>query len=1237
MRSLSLISLLVVVTPASAQRDARVPDPDPELERKTFVLPDGFEVNLFAADPMLAKPIQMNFDPQGRLWVVSSEVYPQIKPGQVVNDRVLILEDTDGDGKADKTTVFADGLLIPTGVAPGDGGAYVADSTDLVHFSDPDPKTGKARKKRIVLSGFGTEDTHHIIHTFRWGPDGMLYFNQSVYIHSHIETPHGVRHLNAGGVWQFRPETVELGVFARGFWNPWGTQFDRWGQTFATDGANGEGINILMPGAAYPAAKWDGRILNGLNPGSPKHCGLEVLSGRHLPEEYQGNLITNDFRGHRVCRFVLREDGSGYQSQEKQELIKSAHPAFRPVDVAMGPDGAIYVADWYNPIIQHGEVDFRDPRRDHTHGRIWRITAKGRPLVERPMLVGAPVRELLDRLRDPEDWTRLQAKRVLKERGAKEVLPILKEWLAKLDPKGPDFEHHRLEALWVYQSLDVVEPKLLDKVLNSKDHRARAAACQVAAAWAGRGPTSGLHARLDLKKMEAFGTTTKDVTAVFEAVGYRVEAGPAEPSDRAASLILTPAARDGSGVPRPDELKELKIRNSSGQMVPLRAIVAVDTVESASGLPNPLDLLAARVADDHPQVRLDSVRALAHVPDPKAVVLAAKALDRPVDKWLDYALWLTFRELAPHWLGEVKAGKLDFGGDPRHLVFALQAAGSGDVVKPLVALLKSGKVSGDREGDAWLMLAQLGGPNELGQVLKYAADSAPPMKDRLLTAVEESVRRRKVGRPPDPQAELLLHLVAENPGITHQASCRLIGLWKVEKYRPLLMELARDRVKLDNRKAAFEGLVLLGGEKSKEFFASLTAPDCSWDTRRLGVIALAGLDPKAAAAPAAEFLASAAASDELAELYAAFVQRKDGTAELAKALAGKKLPADVARVGVRAAKATGQTDPQLIEALTKAGGLTAVKRELKGQELAQFVADVSKLGDPACGEQVFRRAELTCLKCHAIAGAGGQVGPDLSSVGASAQVDYLVESLHDPNAKVKEGFHSLIVTTVDGRTVTGLKVRETPTELVLRDHEDREVVIPTADIDARKDGKSLMPDGLTDTLTRQELLDLTRFLSELGKGAYAATPGKVVRRWQSLQPTRELITLLSRDRLGAITAADATLTWAPAYSLVSGDLPLDAAPSFKGNQAAPPTSVVRFQVEVTTAGKARLAFNDPTGLTVWVDGTPLDPAGDRVADLSAGVHAVTVAVDRSKRSAALRAELDEVPGSPARARVLGGK
>src|SRR5262245_63727413 len=162
-----------VANPLFAQRDAKVPDPDPEVERKTFQVARWFEVNLFAADPRLAKPIHMSWDAAGRLWVASSEAYPQIRPGQKANDKILILEDTRGAGKADRVTVFADGLLIPTALEPGDGGVYVGASTDLLHLADT-KGTGKADRKRVVLSGFGTEDTHHMIHTLRWGHDGPL-------------------------------------------------------------------------------------------------------------------------------------------------------------------------------------------------------------------------------------------------------------------------------------------------------------------------------------------------------------------------------------------------------------------------------------------------------------------------------------------------------------------------------------------------------------------------------------------------------------------------------------------------------------------------------------------------------------------------------------------------------------------------------------------------------------------------------------------------------------------------------------------------------------------------------------------------------------------------------------------------------------------------------------------------------------------------------------------------------
>ena len=1118
------------------QKNVPIVDTDAEAERASFQVADGFEVNLFAADPLLAKPIQMNFDARGRLWVASSEVYPQIKPGQVADDKVVILEDTDDDGKADKTTVFADKLLIPTGIEPGDGGAYVANSTELLHLADTDGDD-KADARKVVLSGFGTEDTHHILHTLRWGPDGMLYFNQSVYIHSHIETPWGVRRLLGGGIWQLRPESVLLDVFARGWWNSWGHHFDRWGQSFATDGAGGKGINYVLPGAAYEAAVGTKRFLEGLNPGSPKYCGAEIVGGRHLPDDWQGNILTNDFRANNVRRFVLSDDGAGYSSRNLPNLITTRYPAFRPIDIKMGPDGAIYIADWYNPIIQHGEVDFRDPRRDHTRGRIWRVTAKGRPLVEKPKLVGAPTEELLEALKAPEDWTRHFAKRVLKERGTS-VLPALAAWIKGLDPADPEFEHRRLEGLWTYESLDVVEPDLLTAVLNSPDPRARAAAVRVTQHWLGR----------------------------------------------------------------------------------------VD---------DPFGRLAARVVDENPRVRLEAVRALGHAPESRAAEIALRALDRPVDKFLDYALWLTSRDLEPFWMPALREGRFDYGGDARRLVFALNAVGSPGVVQPLVEALRSGKVAPADEDRVRALIATLGGPPELAMILELALAATPePRKAPLLEALAQAARARKVV----PAGDLArVARLFDSPDVpTRAAVARAVGLWKVEPLRGRVEALARSKETPDiARRAAIEGLASFGGA-SRDALASLAAPPYPVETRLEAAAALVALDPRLAADRAVATLAEARDVDPSA-VFSAFVDRKGGPAALASALNGKALPPEVARIGARVASLSGRPDASLVEALNHSGGTSTGPRAWTPSERTSLLAEVSRRGDPARGEAVFRRNQSQCLKCHAVAGAGGRVGPGLESIGASAPIDYLLDSLVEPAKAVKEGYHATVVATTDGRVLTGLKVRQTDTELVLRDSEDREVTIPLDAVEEQKPAGSLMPAGLLDTMTRLEVIDLVRFLSELGKlGPYAVSPqARLVRRWQVLEPPAVAPKGTGVDPLDAL-ANDPKLAWSPAYSQVNGALPADALSTIPYRISAAQVGLARAEIEVTTPGKVRLRLT-PAPLALWLDGRKLDPQPAIDLDLSPGPHALTFALAVDPEAPGFRAELQDAPGSPARAQAVVGK
>jgi putative heme-binding domain-containing protein len=296
---------------------------------------------------------------------------------------------------------------------------------------------------------------------------------------------------------------------------------------------------------------------------------------------------------------------------------------------------------------------------------------------------------------------------------------------------------------------------------------------------------------------------------------------------------------------------------------------------------------------------------------------------------------------------------------------------------------------------------------------------------------------------------------------------------------------------------------------------------------------------------------------------------------------------------------------------------------------------VQTQGDPVRGEAVFRRAELGCMQCHALGGAGGKVGPDLSGIGTSAQLDYLVESVILPSKVVREGYTTAVVSTVDGKTYSGVIQRESPSELVLRDPVRDEIVIPVKEIDEKRIGGSLMPEGLDQTLTDAELADLVRFLSELGRpGPFAVTHIRAARTWQRLASPPERLLVLDDKALGTALRDDPALAWAPLYSQVSGNVPLRDALSAPDS----PVVVARCTLEVTTAGKLRLNLGDARAVALWIDDVAT-PAQDAVTlDLLQGMHTLTFRVDLKARSdPQLRCELTDVAGSPAQARFVGGR
>lgn len=472
------------VTPIGVRSSIPVEPPtakpqSPEEELASFQIMDGFAVNLFASEADgIVKPIQMRWDERGRLWVACAVSYPQIKPGEKANDYVLVCEDTDGDGKADKFYKFVEGLFMPAGLELGDGGLYVAQGTELLHFKDTDGDD-KADTKRIVLGGFGTADSHQMINCINWGFGGELWFTQGHHIYSRVETPYGVETLNRAGVWRYRPRTGHLDPFFQ--WssagaNCWGVTTTEYGQAFHKSGAN-IGSWFTTPGMVRSDLAVNAQAMN-LCLAPIKQVGQEFLHSSMFPKEMQGRIVIGGYYASLLEWHELKFENGMFSTTRLPNIIETKNNVFRPVEVRMGPDGGIYVADWYNPIIGHYQASYRHPDRDKEHGRIWRVTWKAGQKVNPVNLVKKSVPELLEHLDSKERWAWYQAKRLLIERDSKEVVAALDAWTPKQNA------YRQLQALSLYEAHETLRPELLKALLRSEDARIRAYATRVIGTWA---------------------------------------------------------------------------------------------------------------------------------------------------------------------------------------------------------------------------------------------------------------------------------------------------------------------------------------------------------------------------------------------------------------------------------------------------------------------------------------------------------------------------------------------------------------------------------------------------------------------------------------------------------------------------------------------------------------------------------------------------------------------------------
>jgi putative heme-binding domain-containing protein len=459
----------------------------PQQELAALHVPEGFEIQLFASEPMINKPINMAFDAKGRLWVSSTVEYPYSadksrwsdpQGTHVKNSRdaIKILEDTDGDGRADKVTDFADGLNIPTGVVPWHkpehkAGCIAWSIPNIWYFADTDGD-GKADLRQVVFGPLGYEkDTHGMCSSFRLGPDGWIYATHGFNNTSHFKARDGsTLDLHSGNVFRFRPDGSRVEPWTHGQVNPFGLCWDRYGNLYSAD-CHSAPIYQLIRGAHYPSF---GKPHDGLGHapvmcshthGSTGICGIAYIDGGIWGPEWEDHLFVGNVVTSKINHDHITFTGSTPKANEMPDFLTSDDPWFRPVDIQLGPDNALYIADFYNRIIGHYEVPLDHPGRDRERGRIWRVVKK-EGTAERKVISLPQGKNWRENLTSTSPFVQRSAVAALQEKPLLEALPVLLETLQHTPSDDLMLRHALKVAIRDHLKLDgafdsVTDPSLV--------------------------------------------------------------------------------------------------------------------------------------------------------------------------------------------------------------------------------------------------------------------------------------------------------------------------------------------------------------------------------------------------------------------------------------------------------------------------------------------------------------------------------------------------------------------------------------------------------------------------------------------------------------------------------------------------------------------------------------------------------------------------------------------------------
>lgn len=1121
------------------------PKLSPEEERQGFKLPEGFEINLVAAEPDIQKPINMAFDERGRIWLTCTVEYPYAAPlDRPGRDSIRILEDADGDGRFERITTFADGLNIPIGVYPYKGGCIAYSIPYLWHLEDTDGD-GRCDKRTQLYGPFDhTRDTHGMVNALRRGFDGWLYACHGFNNDSHVKGKDGNEvHMQSGNTFRVKLDGSRIEHFTHGQVNPFGMTLDPLFNLFTAD-CHSKPIYQLLRGGYYPSFGKPDDGLGFVPPmmdhlhGSTAICGLVHYTGDNFPAEYRGQMFSGNVMTSRINRNSLQFQGSTIRAKEETDFLIAGDPWFRPVDIQIGPDGAMYVLDFYNRIIGHYEVPLPHPGRDRESGRIWRIAYTGnapgtKPAKMPPDLANLSTAEIVAELAGPNLERRLVATHWLVDVVGPSAIEECRKAFA-----APKNAQQQVHAMWALERLGSLSEAQLVQASQSEDAEVRVHAMKILAqrdrnAWPkeiaslpGLNDDNGFVARA---AAEAAGSQPQ--VSQIKPLLERLAATPQE--DNHLRHVLRMALRDHlAALPSVGALDELQL--SPAQLGELASVakaaprqVAADFLvsylarydASRDTLLDGLKHAVRYVSED----RIAALTSLAEAKLPDDLQLQQQMIEalyaglaqRGIDPTKPLAPWGTrlvkklLQADASETIGWTPLPVDGAPPSPEPWVLQRRESADGDKTSFFYCSLPKGEtLTGIYRSDDFTVPEKLsfwcaghsgivGSPindknwirlrsAKTGEVL---AESRPTRND-IAQRIEWDLRKH-AGQ------QAYLELIDADTGTGW--AWLAVGRFSLPGLNPSL---------LGQQQAAAADLVakLRLHDLRPDMVAILVHPKSPSSARSAAGHTLVSLDPDARAAALVTALGDPTLTALNRQAIAGAISSRESEAlfknlrdvmkiaplrlqtAMAETLAGDERGAAALADLVEAGQASGR--------LLATPNVQAKLAALKNDSLKQRIADLAATLAPdqadidqqlAERRQAFlnskpsleRGAEVfakNCASCHQIAGKGATIGPQLDGIGQRG-LERIVEDVLEPNRNVDVAFRTSTLQLADGRVVSGLVRREEGALLVLADNQGKEFTVSKDEIEEqKKSALSLMPANVREILTPDQLNDLLAFL-----------------------------------------------------------------------------------------------------------------------------------------------------------------